>query len=64
MNLYYKSTDTHMCLPFSSNQPKHFKKNIPLTLARRICAIVENTEVKMKHLENLKMNLSKFQYPK
>ena len=54
MNLYYKSTDTHMCLPFSSNHPKHFKKNIPLTLARRICAIVENTEVKMKHLEILK----------
>ena len=55
---------THRCLHFSSNHPKHCKKNIPFTLARRICTIVENTEAKMKHLENLKMNLSKYQYPK
>ena len=33
-------------------------------MARRICTIVENTEAKMKHLENRKMNLSKYQYPK
>ena len=33
-------------------------------MARRICTIVQNTEAKMKHLENLKMNLSKYQYPK
>ena len=32
-------------------------------MARRFCTIVENTEAKMKHLENLKMNLSKYQYP-
>ena len=36
----------------------------PFTLARRICTIFENTEVKMKHLENRKLNLSKYQYPK
>ena len=64
MDIYYKPTDTHRCLPFSSNHPKHCKKNIPFTLAHRICTIVENTEAKMKHLENLKMNLSKYQYPK
>ena len=64
MDIYYKPTDTHRCLPFSSNHPKHCKKNILFTLARRICTIVENTEAKMKHLENLKMNLSKYQYPK
>ena len=61
MDIYYKPTDTHRCLPFSSNHSKHCKKNIPFTLARRICTIVENTEAKMKHLENLKMNLSKYQ---
>ena len=33
-------------------------------MARGISTIVENTEAKMKHLENLKMNLSKYQYPK
>ena len=40
------------------------QKEYTFTLARRICTIVENTEAKMKHLENLKMNLSKYQYPK
>ena len=64
MDIYYKPTNTHRCLFFSSNHPKHSKKNIPFTLARRICTIAENTEAKMKHLENLKMNLSKYQYPK
>ena len=38
------------------------------SIAKRIyllhCTIAENTEAKMKHLENLKMNLSKYQYPK
>ena len=29
-----------------------------------MCTIVECAEAKIKHLENLKMNLSKFQYPK
>ena len=64
MDIYYKPTDTHSCLPFSSNHPKHCKKNIPFTLALRICTIVKNTEPKMEHLENMKMNLSKYQYPK
>ena len=30
--------------------------HIPFILARRMCTIVENTEAKMKHLENLKTN--------
>ena len=29
-----------------------------------MCTIVECAEAKIKHLENLKMNLSKFQYTK
>ena len=64
MDIYYKPTDTHRWLPFSFNHPDHCKNNIPFKLARRICTIVENTEAKMKHLENLKINLSKYQYPK
>ena len=64
MDIYYKPNDTHRCLPFSSNHPNYCKKNIPFTLARRICTIVENTEAKMKHLQNLKINLSNYQYPK
>ena len=45
MDVYYKPTIAHRCLPFYSNHPKHCKKEIPFT------------EAKMKHLENLKMNL-------
>ena len=50
MDIYYKLTNTHRRLPFSSNHSNHCKKNIPFTL------VVENTEGKMKHLEFLKMN--------
>ena len=50
--------------PFFLYQANYCKKNMPFTLTRRICTIVENTEAKMKHLENLKINLSKYQYPK
>ena len=64
MDIYYKPTDVLGCLPFSSNHPKHCKNNILFTLARRINTVVENTEAQMKHLENIKMNLSKYQYPK
>ena len=61
MDIYYKPPDTHRCLLFSSNHPKYCKKNITFTLAHCTYTIVENTEAKMKHLENLKMNLSKYQ---
>ena len=46
MDIYYKLTDIHRCLPFSCNHCKHCKKNIPFKLARRICKIVEDTEAK------------------
>ena len=59
-DIYYKPTDTHRYHPFSSNNPKHCKKYMPFTLARRD----GSTEGKIKHLENLKMNLSKYQYSK
>ena len=57
MDIYYKPTNTHRCLRFSSNYPNHCKKNILFTLARRICTIVESTEAKMKHLENLNLKI-------
>ena len=53
-----------MWLPFSSNYPNSYKKNIPSALARRVRTIVENTEANKKNLEIRIMNLSKFQYPK
>ena len=46
MDIYYKPTDTHRCLPFSSNHPNHCKKNIPFTLALRIFTIVKTLKQK------------------
>ena len=40
------------------------QKEYTFYTATTICTIVENIEAKMKHLENPKMNLSKYQYPK
>ena len=51
IDIYYKSTDTHRFLSFSSNCPKHCKNNI--TFVRQICTIIENTEAKIKRVENL-----------
>ena len=39
MDIFYKKTDTRRCVPFNSCHPKQCKKNIPFTLARRICTI-------------------------
>ena len=63
MDLYHKPTDTQRCLPFTSSHPNHCKRNIPFCLARRICTIAENNTEKLKNLENLKSNLSKYHYP-
>ena len=43
--------------------PNHCNRNIPFCLARRICTIAENNVGKLKNLENLKTNLSKYHYP-
>ena len=63
MGLYHKATDTQRCLPFTSSYPNHFKQNIQLCLTRRICTIPENNTEKLKNLENIKSNLSKYNYP-
>ena len=63
MDLYQKPTDTQRYVPFNSNHPPHCKKNIPFTLARRICTIVENQERKEFHLNNLRKNLKQQTYP-
>jgi len=63
LDLYRKPTDTQRCLNFSSCHPSHCKRNIPFCMARRICTIVENSDRKAQHLENLKENLKKYDYP-
>ena len=56
MDICFKPTDTHQCLFSSSSHPNHCKENISVTLARRICTIVENQQKKIRTQvnENLK----------
>ena len=63
MDLYHKPTDTQRCLPFASSHPNHCKRNIPFCLAWGICAIAKINAEKLKNLENVKSNLSKYHYP-
>ena len=63
LDLYHKPTDTLRCLPFLSSYPNQCKRNISFCLARRISTIAENNAEKLKNLENLKTNLSKYHYP-
>ena len=63
MDIFYKKTDTRRCVPFNSCHPKQCKKNIPFTLARRICTIVENNEVRKKRLDELQKLLYSQEYP-
>ena len=63
MDIFCKKTDTLRCVPFNSCHPKQCKKNIPFTLARRICIIVENNEVRKKHLDELQKVLCSQEYP-
>jgi len=64
MNLYSKPTDSKRYVPYNSNHPKHCIKNIPFCLARRICAIVEKSNVKSANLLELKQLLVSQKYPK
>ena len=63
MDIFYKKTDTRRCVPFNSCHPKQCKNNIPFTLARRICAIVENNDVRKKRLDELQKILYSQEYP-
>ncbi|VDI10661.1 Hypothetical predicted protein [Mytilus galloprovincialis] len=62
-DLYCKPTDTHQYLDFRSCHPSHTKRNIPFNLARRICTIVINLELRDKRLQELKNYLKRQNYP-
>ena len=62
-DVYYKSTDSHDYLPFNSCHPRHTKANIPKTLARIICTIVQDPIRKLDRLSELKTWLLKAGYP-
>ena len=64
MDLHHKPTDTQRCLPYSTNHPKHCLKDIPFTMAMRICTVVEYNFLKNKHLRELKGSFRTYGYPK
>ena len=62
-DIYYKPTDTHQCLNFKSCHPRHVKNNIPYCLAKRICDIVIEKELREQRLKELTIFLRKQNYP-
>jgi len=62
-DIYYKATDSHNYVPFSSCHPHHTKLNIPYSIARRICTIVENDEKCDQRLGEMKVFLQQKGYP-
>ena len=64
MDIYNKPTDLKRYVPFTSNYPRHCLANIPFSVARRICTIVENENVKEKRFKELKRTLLEQKYPK
>ena len=56
MDIYSKPMDSKRYVSFKSNHPKHCLKNIPFSLACRICMIAEKDclkEIKLKELKTL-----------
>lgn len=62
-DVHYKITDTHQYLHFDSCHPRHTKRTIPFNLARRICTIVSEKELKKKRLKELESMLVDRKYP-
>ena len=62
-DIFYKETDTKQYLEFNSNHPRHVKNNIPFNLARRICTIVTEPQIREERLRELKDFLSQRKYP-
>ena len=63
-DIFYKTTHTNQYLNYKPCHPKHTRTNIPYCLARRICRIVSDQNVKTKRLYELENFLSLQSYPK
>ena len=64
MNIYSKPTDSKGYFSYFSYHPKPCLKIIPFCLARRICMIVENKNVRFMKLKELRIILKTQKYPK
>ena len=64
INIYSKATDSKRYVSYLSNHPKPCLNNIPICLARSICMIVVNENVRYKKLKELRTILKIPKYPK
>ena len=62
-DIYHKATGTFQYLNYTSCHPGHIKQNIPFSMARRICTIVLNPQIKETRLQELSNRLLKRNYP-
>ena len=62
-DIYYKPTDTHNYVQFGSFHPHKTLTNIPFTLARRVCIIVSDDDVRDFRYSELKEWLLRKKYP-
>ena len=56
-------TDSKRYVPFTSNHPRHCLTNIPFSLGRRICTIVENKNVKEKLFKEVEKIIARAKTP-
>ena len=62
-DIFYKATDTHNYLNFYSCHPSHTKRNIPYTLARKVCTVVDTLDERNQRLQELEYFLKLQKYP-
>ena len=63
-DIYYKTTDTKQYLHFKSSHERHTKVNLPYSLARRICTIITDKDIRELRLKELEKSLLERGYPK
>ena len=63
MDIYSKPTDSKIYVPFTSNRPRSWLRNIPFCLVRRILTIVGEQYIKLKRLPELETSLKQEKYP-
>ena len=62
-DVFYKETNSHDYLNYTSHHPTHVKNNIPYVLAKRIIVFTSCGELVEEHLYDLRKWLLKCEYP-